>query len=197
METTLISTIYSIDTVIFCITQLKPDKVILLREDNTGPDENKVKQILKDISIELSEIISHDISLNDEVQVARNITELIDNEKESGRKLVVNVSGGVKSAPISILFGCYARQKEIERIIFVLEEYKELIDLPILNFGISKTKKKLLEALMEGEKSIKNLSINLGISRGMTYNHIRELREMGFIEPEKLDISFAGKLAFI
>lgn len=31
----------------------------------------------------------------------------------------------------------------------------------------------------------------------MTYNHIRELRNMGFIDPEKLEITSAGELAIL
>ena len=31
----------------------------------------------------------------------------------------------------------------------------------------------------------------------MTYNHIRELREMGFIDSQQLEITSAGELAII
>ncbi|MBM4242018.1 MAG: CRISPR-associated transcriptional regulator Csa3, partial [Euryarchaeota archaeon] len=44
---------------------------------------------------------------------------------------------------------------------------------------------------------VKKLAIKVGISRGMTYNHIRELREMGFIAADKLEITSAGELAII
>jgi len=39
----------------------------------------------------------------------------------------------------------------------------------------------VLEELKKDGESVKNLALKIGISRGMTYNHIRELREMGFI----------------
>ena len=87
--------------------------------------------------------------------------------------------------------------EKIEMAVPVTEEDSEIIDLPILNFGISKTKKEVLEELQKGETSVKNLAVKIGISRGMTYNHIRELREMGFIAQDKLEITSAGELAVI
>lgn len=197
METTLISTIYSIEPVMICITQFSPKKVVLLREDKAPKEKNKVEQTLNETVGKFIEIVSQETSLYDVVRVAKDTAEIIDEEKAAGRRLVVNVSGGRKPQALGALFGCYARHQEVERIVYVTEEDGTLIDLPILNFGISKTKKEVLEALMEGEMSVKNLAVKIGISRGMTYNHIRELREMGFISQEKLIITSAGELAVI
>ncbi|MEW6010335.1 MAG: CRISPR-associated CARF protein Csa3 [Euryarchaeota archaeon] len=197
METTMISTIYSIEPVMICITQFSPKKVVLLREDKAPDEKNKVEQILNDTVGKFIEIVSQETSLYDVVRVAQDTADVIDEEKAAGRRVVVNISGGRKPQALGALFGCYARHQEVERIVYVTEEDSELIDLPILNFGISKTKKQVLESLINGESSVKNLAIKIGISRGMTYNHIRELREMGFIDQNKLEITSAGQLAVI
>lgn len=197
METTMISTIYSIEPVMICITQFSPKKVVLLREDKAPDEKNKVEQILNDTVGKFIEIVSQETSLYDVVRVAQDTADVIDEEKAAGRRVVVNISGGRKPQALGALFGCYARHQEVERIVYVTEEDSELIDLPILNFGISKTKKQVLESLINGENSVKNLAIKIGISRGMTYNHIRELREMGFIDQNKLEITSAGQLAVI
>ncbi len=181
----------------YCITQFSPKKLVLLREDNPPEEKNNVEQMLKDTFGKFIEIVYQETSLYNVVQVAQDTAEAIDEEKAAGKKVVVNVSGGRKTQALGALFGCYARHHEVERIVYVTQEDHELIDLPILNFGISKTKKQLLETLMEGETSVKDLALKMGISRGMTYNHIRELREMGFIDQEKLEITSAGKLAVI
>jgi len=55
----------------------------------------------------------------------------------------------------------------------------------------------VLEEIKNDGKNVKNLAIKIGINRGMTYNHIRELREMGFISTDKLEITTAGELAII
>ena len=180
-----------------CITQFSPKKVVLLREDKAPDEKNKVEQILHDTVGKFIEIVSQETSLYDVVRVAQDTVDVIDEEKAAGRRVVVNISGGRKPQALGALFGCYARHREVERIVYVTEEDSELIDLPILNFGISKTKKQVLESLINGESSVKNLAIKIGISRGMTYNHIRELREMGFIDQNKLEITSAGQLAVI
>ncbi|MDO8869647.1 MAG: CRISPR-associated CARF protein Csa3 [Methanobacteriaceae archaeon] len=197
MDTTLISTIYSIEPVMICITQFSPKKVILLREDDAPDEKTKVEQILNDTVGKFIEIVPKETSLYNVVKVAEDTTSVIEDEKANGRRVVVNISGGRKPQALGALFGCYARHHDVERIVYVTEEDSELIDLPILNFGISKTKKEVLEELQKGETSVKNLAVKIGISRGMTYNHIRELREMGFIARNKLEITSAGELAVI
>lgn len=195
METTLISTVYSIEPVMICITQFSPRKVVLIMEEEPPREKEQVKKIIEDTLGKFIKVQIKETSLYDVVQIAKDTVDTIDEERAKGRKIVVNISGGRKTQALGVLFGCYARNNDVQRIAYVTEEEGEIIDLPILSFGISKTKKKLLEELKKGETSVKNLALKLGISRGMTYNHIRELRNMGFIDPEKLEITSAGEIA--
>lgn len=195
METTLISTVYSIEPVMICITQFSPRKVVLIMEEEPPREKEQVKKIIEDTLGKFIKVQIKETSLYDVVQIAKDTVDTIDEERAKGRKIVVNISGGRKTQALGVLFGCYARNNDVQRIAYVTEEEGEVIDLPILSFGISKTKKKLLEELKKGETSVKNLALKLGISRGMTYNHIRELRNMGFIDPEKLEITSAGEIA--
>lgn len=195
METTLISTVYSIEPVMICITQFSPRKVVLIMEEEPPREKEQVQKIIEDTLGNFIKVQIKETSLYDVVQIAKDTVDTIDEERAKGRKIVVNISGGRKTQALGVLFGCYARNNDVQRIAYVTEEEGEIIDLPILSFGISKTKKKLLEELKKGETSVKNLALKLGISRGMTYNHIRELRNMGFIDPEKLEITSAGEIA--
>ncbi|KAF5086713.1 CRISPR-associated CARF protein Csa3 [Methanobacterium aggregans] len=197
MDYTLISTIYAIEPVMFCITNFSPKKVVLLREEDAPKDKLKVEEILAETLGKFIDIETKITSLYEVVRIARDTVDVIEQEAAQGRKIVVNISGGRKPQALGALFGCYARHKMIERIVYVTEEDKQVLDLPILNFGISETKLMVLEELKKGDISVKNLAIKIGISRGMTYNHIRELREMGFIAPDKLEITTAGELAVI
>ena len=197
MDYTLISTIYSIEPVMVCITNFSPKKVVLLREEDAPKEQLKVEGILQDTVGKFIDIENKITSLYDVVRVAKDTVDIIEAENAQGRKIVVNISGGRKPQALGALFGCYARHKMIERIVYVTEEDSHILDLPILNFGISETKLMVLEELKKGETSVKNLAMKIGISRGMTYNHIRELREMGFIAPDTLEITTAGKLAVI
>ena len=197
MDYTLISTIYSIEPIMVCITQFSPKKVVLLREEDAPQAKIKVEQIITETVGNFIDIETKITSLYDVVRIAQDTVDVIENEKANNRKLFVNISGGRKPQALGALFGCYARHGDIERIVYVTEEDSQTIDLPILNFGLSPTKRMVLEELKKDGKSVKNLAIKIGISRGMTYNHIRELREMGFIAPDKLEITTAGELAII
>ena len=197
MDYTLISTIYSIEPIMVCITQFSPKKVVLLREEDAPKEKLKVEQIITETVGNFIDIKTKITSLYDVVRIAQDTVDIIENEKANNRKLFVNISGGRKPQALGALFGCYARHGDIERIVYVTEEDSQTIDLPILNFGLSPTKRMVLEELKKDGKSVKNLAIKIGISRGMTYNHIRELREMGFIAPDKLEITTAGELAII
>jgi len=197
MEYTLISTIYKLEPVMFCITQFSPKRVILLREEDAPDIKLEAERVLKETIGKVMDVESMSTSLYNVVKIAKDTADVIDEECAYGRRIIVNISGGRKPQALGALFGCYARHNDVERIVYVTEEEGEIIDLPILNFGISKTKRMILEELEKEETSVKNLSIKVGISRGMTYNHVRELREMGFIARDKLEITTAGELAII
>jgi len=197
MDNTLISTIYSIEPVMFCITQFAPKKIVLLREEDSNKKQSEAERMLKETVGKVMELETKITSLYDVVIIAEDTADVIESEHAHGRKVIVNVSGGRKPQALGALFGCYARHDRVERIVYVTEEDNEIIDLPILNFGISPTKRIILEELSQNGISVQNLAIKVGISRGMTYNHIRELREMGFIDRNKLEITTAGRLAII
>ncbi|MDD1763167.1 MAG: CRISPR-associated CARF protein Csa3 [Methanobacteriaceae archaeon] len=197
IENTLISTIYSLEPVMACITRFSPKKLILLREENAPEKKLEAERMLNETVGRVMEIETQITSIYEVVKIAQDTADVIEGENAQGRRVVVNISGGRKPQALGALFGCYARHKMVERIVYVTEEDSEVVDLPILNFGISKTKLMVLEELKKGDTSVKNLALKIGISRGMTYNHIRELREMGFIDPHKLEITSAGELAII
>lgn len=197
METTLISTIYSLEPVMACITHFTPKKLILLREEDSPEKKIEAERMLKETVGKVIDVDAHLTSIYDVVQIAQDTADAIEKEAAQGRKIIINISGGRKPQALGALFGCYSRHEEVERIVYVTQEDQEIIDLPILNFGISPTKRLILEELEKDETSVKNLSVKVGISRGMTYNHIRELRDMGFIHHSRLEITSAGKLAII
>jgi len=197
METTLISTIYDVEPVMICITKFSPKKVILLTEDNGSDVMKESEETLANAFGRFIDIKSQETVSNDPVKIASAVAEAIEKEKNFGNKIVVNISGGERPQALGTLFGAYSKHQFLDRIIFVDNSTKEVVDLPILKYGISSTKKEILKCLIDGCNSVKKLSTEINISRGMTYNHIRELRDMGLIDKELLEITTAGKLAII
>lgn len=196
METTLISTIYDVEPVMICITKFSPKKVILLTEEGSDVIKES-EETLTNAFGRFIDIESKVTNASDSVEIATAVATAIDNEKKTGNRIVVNISGGERPQALGTLFGAYSKHQFVDRIVFVDNKKKEVIDLPILKYGISNTKKEILKCLIKGHNTVKDLSTSIGISRGMTYNHIRELRDMGLIDKDTLDITSAGKLAIV
>lgn len=195
---TLISTIYTLEPVIVCVTRLSPSKLILLTEEGTDEKKLRSEQTLEDTFGKVIEIVKKNTSLYDTVRVAQDVAILIEEEHARGNHIMINVSGGRKPQAFGALFGAYTRSDMIKRIVYVTEEDNFIIDFPILSFNISDTKKIILEQIKSGVNSIHDIAINVGISKGMAYNHLRELKAMGYIKGEGgYTITDAGKIAVI
>lgn len=135
----------------------------------------------------------------DTVRVAKDVAELIEQEHGRGNKVIVNVSGGRKPQAFGALFGAYARNDMVQRVVYVTEEDSFMIDFPVLSFNLSETKKLILEEIQKGVSSVPQIAATAGISKGMTYNHLRELKSMGYIADGENGyiITDAGRIASI
>jgi CRISPR-associated protein Csa3 len=195
---TLISTIYTLEPVIVCVTRLSPSKLILLTEEGTDEKKLRSEQTLEDTFGKVIEIVKKNTSLYDTVRVAQDVATLIEEEHARGNHIMINVSGGRKPQAFGALFGAYTRSDMVKRIVYVTEEDNFIIDFPILSFNISDTKKIILEQIKSGVSSIQDIALKVGISKGMSYNHLRELKAMGYIKGEDgYTITDAGKIAVI
>ena len=196
---TLISTIYALEPVIICVTRLSPSKIIMLSEE--GADEKKLRseEMIEKTFKNALEVEKRDTALYDTVRVAKDVAELIEKEHDRGNQVIVNVSGGRKPQAFGALFGAYARNDMVQRIVYVTEEDSMMIDFPVLSFNLSETKKLILEEIQKGISAVTQIAATAGISKGMTYNHLRELKSMGYIADgdNGYIITDAGKIASI
>ncbi|MBW6517713.1 MAG: CRISPR locus-related DNA-binding protein [ANME-2 cluster archaeon] len=195
---TLISTIYTLEPVIVCVTRLSPSKLILLTEEGTAEKKIRSEQTMEDTFGKIIDIQKKNTSLYDPVRVAQDVANLIEEENAQGNQVMINVSGGRKPQAFGALFGAYTRSDMVKRIVYVTEEDNFIIDFPILSFNISDTKKIILEHIKSGVSSVQEIAIGVGISKGMAYNHLRELKAIGYIKGEDgYTITDAGKIAVI
>jgi len=195
---TLITTLYTLEPVLICVTRLSPSKIIILTEEDTAEKKMQAEQLLEATFGKVIEIKKAVTSLYDPVRVAQDVAALIEKEHAQGRKVLINVSGGRKPQAFGALFGAYARSDMVSRIVYVTEEYNFIIDFPVLSFNISPTKKLILELIMNGTAAVEAIAVKAGISKGMAYNHLRELRSMGYITDEGgYKITDSGRLAVI
>ena len=70
---TLISTIYTLEPVIVCVTRLSPSKLILLTEEGTVEKKLRSEQTIEDTFGKIIEIRKKNTSLYDPVRVAQDV----------------------------------------------------------------------------------------------------------------------------
>jgi CRISPR-associated protein Csa3 len=200
MGTVLISTFYSFEPLVAAATRYSPSKIILLVSSSalSGKDKEKVKASIDRAKEVYGKVISLTVKTVEEgdlLGIASMTVELLKNEE--GTK-IINVSGGWKTLMQGVLYGCYARPELVEKIVCNdLSKDGALLELPKLSFSLSATKKEVLQSIAERKgKSIPEIADSLKISRGMLYQHLKELKENGYVD-DKFYITDAGRMALL
>ncbi|WP_094227782.1 CRISPR-associated CARF protein Csa3 [Methanolobus psychrotolerans] len=197
-DSTLITTLYNLEPVLICVTRLSPSKVIILTEEGAVDRKVQAENTLEATFGKFIEIKKVITSLYDPVRVAKDVADIIEKEHALSRNVLINVSGGRKPQAFGALYGAFARSDMVKKVVYVTEEDNFMIEFPILSFNLSPTKKMILELIQKGTMSVENIAANVGISKGMTYNHLRELKTMGYISDEEgYSLTDSGRLAVI
>jgi len=199
-DTTLICTYYSFEPIVASATQYSPKKIILLVATNSLKDP-KVKENIEKAKTTYKNIAPVSIvetNESDLLIVAGDTVKAIETEYHAGNRVIVNVSGGWKLLAQGTLYGCYAREGMVDKIICNdLAADKKIVELPKLSFGLSSSKRELLEEIADRKgRSINDISKKLDKTRGMIYQHLKELRAVGYVD-DKFEITLAGRLALI
>lgn len=197
-DSTLITTLYNLEPVLICVTRLSPTKIIILTEENAVDRKVQAENTLEATFGKIIEVKKSITSLYDPVRVAKDVADIIEKEHALGKNVLINVSGGRKPQAFGALFGAYARSDMVKKVVYVTEEDNFMIEFPILSFNLSPTKKVILELIQNGTSAVENIAANVGISKGMAYNHLRELKVMGYISDEGgYSLTDSGRLAVI
>lgn len=197
-DSTLITTLYNLEPVLVCVTRLSPSRIIILTEENAVERKVQAENTLEATFGKVIEVKKAITSLYDPVRVAKDVADIIEKEHALGRSVLINVSGGRKPQAFGALFGAYARSDMVKKVVYVTEEDNFMIEFPILSFNLSPTKKAILELIQGGTSAVENIAANVGISKGMAYNHLRELKAMGYISDNGgYSLTDSGKLAVI
>jgi CRISPR-associated protein Csa3 len=197
-NSTLITTLYNLEPVLVCVTRLSPSKIIILTEENAVDRKVQAENTLEATFGKVIEIKKAITSLYDPVRVAKDVVDIIEKEHALGRGVLINVSGGRKPQAFGALYGAFARSDMVKKVVYVTEEDNFMIEFPILSFNLSPTKKSILEMIQNGTVAVENIAANMGISKGMTYNHLRELKTMGYISDDGgYSLTDSGRLAVI
>lgn len=194
MANILITTIYSVESIVLAITRFSIDRLFLLSsEEFDETQQNALKQI-KDNYSKVLEIKEKKIPVYDIVKITEKCVELIDAIPNKD-KIFINITPARKTQAIGLLYAAYKRAKLIHKIIYISEEKNEIITLPVLEFSITESQQQILENL-KPEQSITDLANKVKQSKAMLYRNIKELKEKGLIEEENgLRLTDAGRIA--
>lgn len=201
-DTVLISTFYSFYPIVTVATKYSPSKIVLIIDEsaskNIMDDVKKVeKTFAKSISLKPIKVDSSNL-----LEVAKCINELLveeKSEKQTDKKIIVNVSGGDRLLMQGALYGCYTRPDLIHKIICTssLRGKETVLQLPILSFNLGSVKRKILEEITNrNNASIAEIARKLKKTRGMLYQHLKDLKAAGYVT-EDFHITYAGKIALI
>jgi CRISPR-associated protein Csa3 len=169
-----------------------------LTEENAVDRKVQAENTLEATFGKVIEIKKAITSLYDPVRVAKDVVDIIEKEHALGRGVLINVSGGRKPQAFGALYGAFARSDMVKKVVYVTEEDNFMIEFPILSFNLSPTKKLILEMIQNGTVAVENIAATVGISKGMTYNHLRELKTMGYITDDGgYSLTDSGRLAVI
>lgn len=192
----LIATLYSAEPVIFAVTRLGPDRLILLIDKTPNPEQAKSLKLIQDSLGKVIEVKSVKTDVYDIVSVATKCVEVIDMQPDDDR-IFVNITSGRKTKAIGLLFAAYARHEKVKKIAYNADDKSTVVYLPRLSFRLSESQKKILEYVGEKEfKSIGDLANKVDLSKAMLYRAIDELKDMDLLfTDDGIRLTDAGKIA--
>ena len=197
MSNILLSTIYDDNSVIFSIKKFDIDKVILLVDKKPDNIQNTSIKSIRNIFNNLVEIVEEKIDIYNITDIVKKVVDIIDSISEKDN-IFVNITSGRKTQSLAVVFATYQRSRKINKIIYITEEKKDTIVLPILSFDLTTSQLEILKNIDKMD-SINKLEKRLEIGRAMIYRNIKDLQNRGFVEKTKngLKLTEAGKIAIL
>lgn len=192
-EITLLSTFYSFEPFVPAAHTFSPTRIILF----VDKDITKIKNHLDKVRDLYSRVSSIDIVKVDGSNLIEIATKTIEKLEDSPNPVIINISGGWKLLAQGVLYGCYARPELVLKIVCNKIEDNTLVELPKLSFGLSSAKKELLVEISKRDgESIASIATKLGKTRGMLYQHLKELKDSGYVD-SSFRITEAGRLGVL
>jgi CRISPR-associated protein Csa3 len=201
MARTLLTTVYSFDSIVLSITRLSVERLILLVDKRRNAEQRSTVKKITAMFGKALHIQEKSIDLYEIVPITRDIISIIDSIPITD-EIYVNITPSRKTQALGLLFASYRRNLRIKRIMYVIDETSEIIDLPILSFDLNPSQLSLLKSLEpnkpnKSRPSITSLSRDLKVSRAMLYRNLKYLKDKGLIEEKSgaLRLTDAGRIA--
>ena len=194
---TLIATFYNTKPFLPAALKFSPKKIVLLVDSA----DKEVKDNIKAVKKTFEEVVQFEVvnvGKDDIYTAAKTTVQIIDANKAPGNKIIVSIAGGNRVLASAALFGAYARPDRVSKIVAnATQDSASLVSLPKLSYNIGSTKRELLAKLeSRNDKTIQEIASEMRKSRGMIYQHLKELKNVGYLDDD-YNITDAGKLALL
>lgn len=193
-ENILISPIYKRKNIMRAVSQVRVDKLILIADEKDKSEDvedaiKKVKESLKDV-VDVQVERSNPYDMPD---IAEKVGKII--REEHPNRISINITPGRKTQSFAVAFAGYSNQDKIEEIFYLKEEGGKLL-IPLLEFSMPENQRKVLKVVSQGFSTVDEVVSNVDISKAMVYNHIRDLKENGYLREDEdgLEITESGEL---
>lgn len=193
----LISTIFHADATLLAATRFSPDRIIGLVSTDPPKEQVEAVDLVKRSLGSVLEFSTKKIPVYDVVETARVVAELIDALSESD-EITLNVTSGRKTQALGVLFAGYVRASKVRKIVYLADDKKTIVHLPILSFSFNETEKSLLEAIESGKyTTTAELAEAVEKSPAMVYRALDELKRQDYVEAEDggFRLTDAGRIA--
>jgi CRISPR locus-related DNA-binding protein len=195
LDVTLMAPFYSVEPLMPAALAFQPKKLVLLVNRTNDELKGNVEKV-KDMFGKLVDVKVVKMPEDDIVEFATKFVEMLDAEPKN-TLVVVSVGGGWRLATNGALYGCYARPDRVYKIVGNTIKGNAISELPKMGYSIGTQKKEILKILNEEQdRTVLQIAKQLGKTRGMIYQHLRELREQGYVDDD-FNITDAGKLALL
>ena len=194
---TLIASFYSVTPFMYGAIAYPSQHIILIVHNLDEAARRSVREVQKFFGKVATKVDVIEIADEDVYEIAKKVVEVIDRESRPGARIVVNISGGWRALANGMLYACYSRPEKIDRIISNMKDNKGVIELPKLRYSLGATRFDVLKKVAaRGDRSIAEMAKELRKTRGMLYQHLKELKEGGYVD-EDFKITDAGRLALL
>ena len=173
------------EAVVAGVKKIGADKQIVIYGQSHGKIHEKVQSAITEIKREIPEtnIISQFIAV-DHYEISsttRQLQDIIRQEYAFGNTIYVNASGGRKTLAYSTQFACYLEHDKVTKLFYLTQEENKYIELPILKWYLSNSKRSILWFFQTGVEDVKEIAGKLGITTRMIYRNITELLQEGYL----------------
>ncbi len=169
----------------------KIKKISLISSELNNPADLESNSLLEEMDID---ILNFKLPYIDLIDMTTKISKYLIKEAKSSNEIIVKLSNDNGILNMALFYAACYNKKNIKSVIIYDTNLHKILHLPLFDFKLSDAKKVILKNIQKGKNSIEDIAKAVGRSNSMVYNHIRDLKDMGFIEKDSLKINNAAEI---